>query len=117
MATLPAAIRAPYCWLVFQLFVYHVQIDWGSAFDVEPMIADDNAIDFDIDVEDIGIVLETTGEASNGNGHSDDNGFELVSQEEMQNWELEEVFCHERRLGPRLRRVLLNCILLPGQCR
>ena len=48
----------------------------------------DDVIDFDIDVSDAGIVLES-GDGIDQNRN--DNGFELVAEDDAEKWNLEEV--------------------------
>ena len=48
----------------------------------------DDVIDFDIDVGDAGIVLETSGDDENQNNEIE---FEMVEEKGSENWQIEEV--------------------------
>ena len=67
-----------------------LQIDWGFDDDTDAAGTDD-VIDFDIDVEDCGIVLEEND--SDLVVVEDSNGFEIVdvSAEDTHEWRVEEV--------------------------
>nr|CAB3229464.1 CDK5 regulatory subunit-associated protein 3 [Phallusia mammillata] len=74
------------------------EIDWGNVIDMPQ--TDNDVIDFGIEDENIEIVVENSGEGMNGN--SEDNGFEIVTQDNMRNWDIEEVSVTEVPNGSKL---------------
>ncbi|XP_076813551.1 CDK5 regulatory subunit-associated protein 3-like [Clavelina lepadiformis] len=76
-------------------------IDWGITLETDDtMTSSDDVVDFDISVEEAGIVLETSGDEDAGK--PDDNGFEIVSTDDAPRWEIEEVSIREVPNGNKL---------------
>ena len=69
-----------------------MQIDWGFDDDTPAAVGTDDVIDFDIDVEDCGIVLEEN-DSDLVVVEDSTNGFEIVdvSAEDANEWKVEEV--------------------------